>query len=86
MAALKGVKHGVSAGLDGTTYEGFLQLLARDDRHRIPHYFTRLLRGEESLPQSWRKGRIVLLPKVSRPLSPGPPAHMPHSCTRKNFL
>ena len=70
MASLKGVKHGVSAGLDGTTYEGFLQLLARDDRHRIPQYFTRLMRGEEPLPESWRKGRIVLLPKVSRPSEP----------------
>ena len=67
---LKGSRSGVSAGPDGTTYEGFLHLLSRDTCDRIPLFFTRLLRGELELPASWKKGRIVLLPKTARPSGP----------------
>ena len=67
---LRKMKHGVSSGLDGTTYEGFAYLLSQDKQDRIPQYFTKLLRRELPLPQSWRRGRIVLLPKVARPQYP----------------
>ena len=68
--ALQGARHGVSAGLDGVTYEGIQYLLQQDKQGRIPHYFTQLIRGDRSLPDSWKKGRIVLLAKTARPSQP----------------
>ncbi|CAE7852531.1 unnamed protein product [Symbiodinium necroappetens] len=41
--ALARCKNGVSAGLDGVTFEGLRVLVTRDERNRIPEYFTRLL-------------------------------------------
>ena len=66
-AALKGARTGVSAGLDGVTYEGVRHLLSQDREARIPAYFTALIRGEAPIPPSWKRGKIVLLPKVPRP-------------------
>ena len=64
-------RSGVSAGLDGVPFEGLKALLSRDEDNRLGQYFTRLLRGEAEVPQSWCVGKIVLLPKVSRPSEPG---------------
>ncbi|CAE7741516.1 unnamed protein product [Symbiodinium sp. CCMP2592] len=68
--ALAKCNPGVSAGLDGVTFEGLKVLLRRDTRDRLPMYFTRLLRGELPVPEGWRQGKIVLLPKVPRPSCP----------------
>ena len=69
-ACLKGSRTGVSAGPDGSTYEGLQYLLSRDTMDRIPTFPTQLLRAELPLPTSWKRGRIVLLPKVPRPCCP----------------
>ena len=70
LKALKGVRTGVSAGMDGVTYEGVIYLLNQDNKSRIPAFFTELLRGDAPIPATWKQGRIVLLPKVSRPQMP----------------
>ena len=71
--ALSKCKNGVSSGLDGLTFEGLTYVFEKDDRDRLPQYFTDLLTGKKSVPASWMLGRIVLLPKVSRPaLTPQP--------------
>ncbi|CAE7267543.1 pol, partial [Symbiodinium necroappetens] len=54
--ALQGARHGVSAGLDGVTYEGIQYLLQQDKQGRIPCYFTKLIQGDQPLPESWKKG------------------------------
>ncbi|CAE7736195.1 pol [Symbiodinium necroappetens] len=54
--ALQGARHGVSAGLDGVTYEGIQHLLQQDKQGRIPRYFTQLIQGDQPLPESWKKG------------------------------
>ena len=69
--ALARCRSGVSAGLDGVTFEGLRALVTRDDKDRIPHYFTRLLKGEAEIPELWLRGKIVFLPKVARPSGPG---------------
>ncbi|CAE7686334.1 pfp [Symbiodinium microadriaticum] len=66
LKALKGARNGVSAGMDGVTYEGVTHLLNQDQQSRIPAFFTALIRGETPLPPSWKQGKIVLLPKVPR--------------------
>ena len=70
LKALKGARNGVSAGMDGVTYEGVTHLLNQDQQSRIPAFFTALIRGETPLPPSWKQGKIVLLPKVPRPQQP----------------
>ena len=69
--ALARCKNGVSAGLDGVTFEGLRVLVTRDERNRIPEYFTRLLKREVEVPELWLRGKIVFLPKVARPSGPG---------------
>ena len=64
-------RSGVSAGLEGVTFEGLKVLLSRDDEDRLPQYFTRLLQGEVAVPDSWLIGKIVLLPKVLCASEPG---------------
>ena len=56
--------------LDGTTYEGFRHLLLQDKQNRIPKYFSDIIRGVQPVPPSWKRGKIVLLPKVTRPSQP----------------
>ena len=68
--AMRGARNGVSAGLDGTTYEGFRHLLLQDKQNRIPKYFSDIIRGIQPVPPSWKRGKIVLLPKVTRPSQP----------------
>ena len=59
-------KNGVSSGLDGATFEGLKMVVSKDDRDRIPAYFTEILQAVKSIPDSWMVGKIVLLPKVPR--------------------
>ena len=58
---------GVSAGLDGITYEGLKGLLRLDSEQRLVQYLNALLVGEQPIPPSWKVGKIVFLPKVPRP-------------------
>ncbi|CAE7658861.1 unnamed protein product, partial [Symbiodinium necroappetens] len=61
---------GVSAGLDGITYEGLKGLLKLDSKQRLVQYFNSLLTGDRPIPPSWKVGKIVFLPKVPRPSKP----------------
>ncbi|CAE7938823.1 pol, partial [Symbiodinium necroappetens] len=67
LKALKGARNGVSAGMDGVTYEGVIHLINQDQQSRIPAFFTALMRGEAPLPLTWKQGKIVLLPKAAPP-------------------
>ena len=68
--ALLKCKSGVSAGLDGVTFEGLKALVQRDESNRLGDYFTALFAETAPLPDLWLKGKIVLLPKVARPQQP----------------
>ncbi|CAE7942834.1 pol [Symbiodinium sp. KB8] len=68
--ALDKCNAGVSAGLDGITYEGLKGLLRLDPQERLVGYLNDLLQGVKLIPASWRLGKIVFLPKVPRPSKP----------------
>ena len=68
--ALGKCNSGVSAGLDGITYEGLKGLLRLDPQERLVVYLNDLLQGAKPIPASWRLGKIVFLPKVPRPSKP----------------
>ncbi|CAE7210338.1 rsmF, partial [Symbiodinium necroappetens] len=46
---------GVSAGLDGITYEGLKGLLKLDSKQRLVQYFNALLMGDKPVPPSWKE-------------------------------
>ena len=75
--ALAKCNAGVSAGLDGITYEGLKGLLRMDSKQRLVQYFNALLTGDKPVPSSWKVGKIVFLPKVARP---GKPADLRPIC------
>ena len=68
--ALDKCNSGVSAGLDGITYEGLKGLLRLDPQECLVRYMNDLLQGVKPIPASWRLGKIVFLPKVPRPSKP----------------
>ena len=68
--ALAKCNAGLSAGLDGITYEGLKGLLKLDSKQRLVQYFNALLMGDRPIPPSWKVGKIVFLPKVPRPSKP----------------
>ena len=59
-AALKGMKNGAAGGVDSLTIE---ILKADQKRVDILHYFLHKLWEQEQLPEDWRRGLIVKLPK-----------------------
>ena len=70
LLALHKCKTGVSAGMDGATYEGLKYVIAQDKQDRMAKYFTELIRQPQRIPPMWKSGKIVLLPKVARPAEP----------------
>ena len=54
--ALSQCKPGVSAGLDGVTLGGLRVVVNKDDKDRIPRYFTDLLAGRAQVPDCWMLG------------------------------
>ena len=70
LLALHKCKTGVSAGMDGATYEGLKYVIAQDKQDRMAKYFTELIRQPQRIPAMWKSGKIVLLPKVARPAEP----------------
>ncbi|CAE7912395.1 unnamed protein product, partial [Symbiodinium sp. KB8] len=70
LLALHKCKSGVSAGMDGANYEGLKYIMTQDKQGRMAKYFTELIRHPDDIPEMWRSGKIVLLPKVARPAEP----------------
>ena len=69
-ALLRAKKH-TSSGMDSVCYEAVKLYQAYDARGKLLHFFNRLLLREESLPQAWKRAKVVLLPKIPCPQEPG---------------
>ena len=68
--ALNKVKPHTASGNDAVTWEALRAYHASDRSHKLAGYFTDILSGKQSVPKSWREGKICFLPKKSRPEKP----------------
>ena len=68
--ALSKVRPQTASGNDAVTWEALRTYHASDRSHKLAGYFTNILSGEQSVPKSWREGKICFLPKKSRPDKP----------------